>query len=362
MPEGRHRARPQGARRDRGGRSRGVRQDRRAGEGRARALSGRLEQVFLHQAEQCERYGSPLYAALCRRLATEPAVREILDDERWDRPLQLLGGLHYLALSEGLDPWDDPVPVLQERRDWFRRFVHERGVQTNEVQRSWVLLPCFLEIARRAGVERLDLVELGSSAGFNLVWDRYRHRYAAGDWGPEDAPLVLSGEERVPVPGDLLTVQVGVRHRRGIDRSPIDVTNPDQALLLKSFVWADQRDRLERLDRAVETLRSDPPVLEEGDIAERLSEVLAERQLGALTVVYATAVLSYLGNRQGDVLSSVETAGRQFPLAFVWTGDPRTGEHSYWGLRARLWPDEDELLLAHAGFHGQWLEWLGASA
>ena len=96
-------------------------------------------------------------------------------------------------------------------------------------------------------------------------------------------------------------------------------------------------------------------------MAERLSELLAERQLGALTVVYATAVLSYLGKRQADVLSAVEAGGRQFPLAFLWTGDPRTGEHSYWGLRVRLWPEDDELLLAQAGFHGQWLEWLGRS-
>lgn len=288
-------------------------------------------------------------------------MREIVDDGRWDRPLQLLGGLHHLALSTGVDPWGDPVPVLDEHRDRLRRFVRRQGVQTNEVQRSWVLLPCFLELARRTGVETLDLIELGSSAGLNLVWDRYRHHYAQGEWGPEDAPLHLSGDERRRVPAALLRLRPRVRHRRGIDRSPLDVTRPDEALVLKSFVWADQTDRLERLDRAVETLRADPPVLEQGDIAERLPDLLAERRLGALTVVYATAVLSYLGERQDAVLSALEEAGRQFPLVFLWTGQPRRGEHGYWGVWARLWPEDEEVLLAHAGFHGQWLEWLGDS-
>ncbi|HEX7254853.1 MAG TPA: DUF2332 domain-containing protein [Gaiellaceae bacterium] len=314
----------------------------------------------MHQAEQCERSGSRLYADVCRRLAGEPAVSEVVDDERWDRPLQLLGGLHYLALSEGVDPWSDPVPVLVERREWLRRFLHERGVQTNEVQRSWMLLPCFLEIARLTGVETLDLVELGSSAGFNLVWDRYRYRYEAGGWGPAGAALELSGEERRPVPGDLLRLRPRVRHRRGLDRSPIDVTQPDERLLLKSFVWADQTARLDRLDRAVETLRAEPPVLEQADVAERLPEVLAERQLGALTVVYATAVLSYLGERQAELVSALDDAGRRFPLAFLWTGQPKPGEHDHWGVWARLWPEDEKVLLAHAGFHGQWLEWLGA--
>lgn len=288
-------------------------------------------------------------------------MREIVDDSRWDRPLQLLGGLHYLVLSEGIDPWADPVAVLEERRDWFRRFVRKRGVQTNEVQRSWVLAPCFLDIARRADVETIDLLELGSSAGLNLLWDRYRYRYAQGTWGAEEAPLSLSGEERGPVPAELLRRRPRVRHRRGIDLSPIDLTRPEEALLLRSFVWADQTARLERLDHAIETLRPDPPALERGDIVDRLPALLAERRLGALTVVFATAVIGYVGKEGHDrIVAALESAGRQFPLAYLWTARPREDEHGYWGLWARLLPDGEELLLAHAGFHGQWLEWLGA--
>ena len=31
----------------------------------------------------------------------------------------------------------------------------------------------------------IDLLEVGSSAGLNLLWDRYRYRYDAGIWGAE---------------------------------------------------------------------------------------------------------------------------------------------------------------------------------
>ncbi len=286
-------------------------------------------------------------------------MRAVLDDARWDRPLQLLGGLHYLALSEGVDPWRDPASVVEQRRDWLRRFVATQGVQTNEVQRSWLLLPCFLEVARRTGVETLDLIELGPSAGLNLVWDRYRYEYANGTWGDEDAPLELRGEERRPVPERLLRLRPRVRRRHGIDLAPLDVTRPGDTMLLKSFVWADQTDRLERLDRAVETLRREPPELERGDVVERLPGLLAERLPGALTIVFQTAVRGYV-SQDGwkQLLTALDEAGRLFPLAFVSVSRPAAGEDRYWGLWLRLWPGGEKRLLAHAGFHGQWLEWL----
>ncbi len=82
------------ARRPRRQRSGGVRGHRRAGQGRAgrSRLNDRLAERFLSQAEACERSGSQLYADLCRRLATEPLVRGIAPDDRWDLPIRLLGG------------------------------------------------------------------------------------------------------------------------------------------------------------------------------------------------------------------------------------------------------------------------------
>lgn len=295
---------------------------------------------------------------MCRRLAREPLVAEIVGAPRWDRPLQLLGALHHLALTDGVDPWTDPAAALAEHRDRLTRFVAEQGVQTNEVQRSWMLLPCFLEIARRTGAESFDLVELGSSAGLNLVWDRYRYRYAAGEWGDPNAPLTLAGEERQDVPADLLERSVRVRSRIGIDRAPIDVTTDEGAVLLKSFVWADQRERLERLDRAITVLRAAPPELVQGDLVELLPTVLERADKDALTVVFETATLGYVpedGRRR--VYAALDEAGRSRPLAFVATGPPSNEDEHRYALWVRVWPADREEF-AHAGFHGQWLEWL----
>src|SRR4051794_1092026 len=169
---------------------------------------------------------SRLYDALWRRLADEPLVDELVERYEWDTPLKVAGGLHYLVLA-GRAAWGDVPRALVEEREFLRRHVAQQGVQTNEVQRSRILLPCFLEAARRLGTDLLDIVELGPSAGLNLVWDRYRYRYANGSWGDAGAPVELSGEERTPVPAELLTRRLRVGERVGIDLAPIDLSRDD---------------------------------------------------------------------------------------------------------------------------------------
>ena len=273
----------------------------------------------------------------------------------WDAPLRLLGGLHALVLVGQAD-WaelDDALAHPELPR------LAARAIQTNEVRRSWLLLPCFLELARRTSAEVLDLIELGPSAGFNLLWDRYRYTYEAGAWGPTDALLALDGEERAPVPERLLALEPRVRDRVGVDRDPVDVTTDEGALRLRSFVWPGQEGRLERLERAIEAVRREPPELVRGDVVDVLPALLAGRAGDALTVVYQTAVLGYLDRsawaRVGEAMAA---AGRDGGLALLWSARPADGVHDYWGLWVRVWPGGEPQLLAHADFHGAWLEWL----
>lgn len=315
-------------------------------------------QVFLDQAVATGAR-SPLYAGLCRRFADEPLVDPLVGAEpAWDAPLRLLGGLHALVLS-GRASWDDVDAALEEHAGFLARAVTERPVQTNEVQRCWVLLPCFLELARRSGYRELDLVELGPSAGLNLMWDRYRYVYGAGEWGGAGAALELRGEERRPAPADLLRERPLVGRRVGIDLSPVDVTTDEGALLLKSFVWADQRDRLELLDRAIAALREDPPELVAGGIAEQLPAVLARRREGSLTVVWQTAVLGYVSDEYRErIYRALEAAGAESPLGWISAGASEREAVDEWGLRITLWPDGESSLVAYSDYHGAWLEWV----
>lgn len=232
-------------------------------------------------------------------------------------------------------------------------------MQTNEVQRCYGLLPAFLQAAGETG-RALDLIELGPSAGFNLLWDRYAYRYGAERWGKADAPIELNGELRAPLPSGLLAIRPVVRRRLGIDLSPIDVNSEYGARLLRSFIWPDQVERLARLDQAIEVVRADPPRILSGDYLELLEPLLNERSEEALTVVFQTASLNHLPSEARLGVEEVLIhAGERGPLAFISGEHTPDGRLGYWQLRFRLWPGGEQRILARFDPHGRWLEWLG---
>ncbi len=306
----------------------------------------RQREIFERQAGYCDGR-SPLYAELCRRLAVDPRVEEVAPDLKWDFPLRLLGALHFLVLG-GEATWDDIDAALIGRTAFLREFTATRDVQTNEVQRSWALVPAFLSVADG---RPLELLELGPSAGLNLVWDRYRYRYSTGTWG--SGGLELSGEDRVPPPPELLGRSVEVVRRRGVDLNPVDVTTETGARLLQSFVWADQTERLERLRRAIDVLREDPPELISGDYVEELPALLADRVLDAQLIVFETASTQYLHGEQLEQLRAALSAAGE--VVFLTTRTIR-GREGY-SLEAVRWPGGESRELEFFDFHGAWLEW-----
>lgn len=281
----------------------------------------------------------------------------------WQVPLRLFGAVHFLVLSgEEPDAWERFGEVLRGRRDWIRRFVVEQPVQTNEVQRCWALLPAFLWAV---GGQTVDVVELGPSAGLNLYWDTYRYQYGPLTWGPADADLKLDGIVVAPPPESLFELGVEVRDRLGIDQAPVDVTDERQALLLQAFVWADHRERLERLRQAIENVRRRPPKLVRADYVRVLPHVLANRDAARPLLVFNSATLSYLRREDRARLeAAIEEAGTRGPLAWISYEFARDEEvigdgfEEAFTLEARTWPGGEQRFLSRSDGHGNRLRWI----
>ncbi len=205
-------------------------------------------------AKLLEALRGELEGAFGRRLAQLWATRP--SSASYDRPLLLLASLRYDALGDerahplaralAHEPPDasaiEPEALRAALADTRTRFwdsLATRAVQTNETSRAvtW-LWPASL-LHAYAGWEELALVDLGTSAGLNLIADAL-----PAPWrDASDVALVLAPRPRI--------VQ-----RLGLDRSPLDVRSDGTLLWLRACVWPGDRARQERLLQAAAAFRA----------------------------------------------------------------------------------------------------------
>jgi hypothetical protein len=186
----------------------------------------------------------------------------------------------YAALRDALLGDEGPI----------RATILERATQTNEVGRLATLYPAFASL----GPAPLALLEVGASAGLCLYPDRYlvRWTFSNGETRETDpvGPLLecaTTGE----LPGWALAPVVW---RAGIDLAPVDVTDDEAVRWLETMVWPEQEERRERLRRAVEIARADPPYLVRGDLLDALPALVDQAPPDATLVVFHSAVIAYL--------------------------------------------------------------------
>jgi hypothetical protein len=332
------------------------------------------------QRQACRSIGSPLYERLLahciERVARPGPIRDLLAPHEHDPfgsalSLRFLGAVHRIVL-DGRAPdlaahypsaGGAPGPTAEhafeaavaEHADELVQRIHD-GVQTNEVGRSASLAGALIEVARLG--RPLRLLEIGSSAGLNLRWDRYR--YEAGDvaFGDADSPVRFE-DPWAGKPPDL-TGTVEVVERRGCDRAPIDATTDEGRLTLRAFVWPDLAERFRRLDGAIAVARTVPATVDCADgpvwVAERLAEPAGDRT----TVVMHSIVLQYLSKdgRRALVDAVAEAGGRathDAPLAWLRMEPGRDGAE----IRLTVWPGGRERLVGISGYHGPPIRWLG---
>lgn len=345
-----------------------------------------LREAFRAQAGWCERLGSPFTARLCGVLAEDldrstSIGRRILDwpgkpDALHDSvPLRVASGLHALvrrgvlpALAALYPP--NPPPTTDQLWHTVRDVLGHCGddldpwldlaPQTNEVARSAVLMAGYVVVTARTGLQ-LALLELGASAGLNLVADRYACRLGSRVVGPPDSTVRLEPAWTGP---ELPAASPAIVHRRGVDLNPLDVTSASDRERMVAYVWPDQTERLARLQAALGIVAADPPVLDRADAGEWLAgQLAAEAPRGVARVVAHSVAFQYFPvPTQARIRALLEEAGSAAtaarPLAWLrYESDPDHGGRTT--LRLRLWPGEGDEHLAFADPHARAIDWVG---
>ena len=341
-------------------------------------------QSFETQIRWCHGLGSPFTAELLSHarqdLEQDGVLAAVLGGWSGDPvsgavPLRVAGALHALVLSGRSPNLAACYPphhaiggrlglaldtALKQHRPFIENFVLSPP-QTNEVGRSAVLIGGFLEISHATGLP-LNLLEIGASAGLNLIWDRFTYRLGTAVWGDPASPVSLAPEWSGPPPS--VSTPIEVMSRAACDVEPVDLEDPDQRLRLKSFVWADQTTRLARLDDAIGLARSAGFRVDRSDAASWLSDRLAAPPEGATTVLYHSIMWQYVPEAtRNAITASIRAAARRATptAALAWLRYEPVAGGKRPELNLTLWPGEHHTRLATAHAHGSSVRWLGSA-
>jgi hypothetical protein len=150
--------------------------------------------------------------------------------------------------------------------------------------------------------------------------------------------------------------------KRGCDISPIDVTQPDEEARLLSFVWPDQRLRLERLRHAIAIAKTHRPIIDAASADEWIAQQLA-RPSDRATLIFHSIVWQYLGNEtQNKLRQAIHVAGKSATAAapLVWARMEPAGPVA--DIQVDLFDgtsaEPRHFRLAEIGYHGQNMNWL----
>ncbi len=338
-----------------------------------------VTEMFHRFAEvECRIIASPLYEAIALGVAGDAEMVELAAETRVTQPPPnlLFAAVQYLLLSGPQHRLHDYYPNLTaepepatESYGAFRDFVlahagevrellTTRSVQTNVVRRSICLLPAFALVAERGGGQPLAQVEVGASAGLNLLWERFHYEYGSVAWGSGESMVVLPTDRRGTGALPPLADSLSSGWSAGVDLNPVDITDADAVQWLLALVWPENVVLRQQLSAAIELARVWPPRVVAGDASALLPGLLEEAPAGMTLCVFATHTLyQFPRGALRTLLESMQTFSEKRPVYFIsmeGTGD----EHSELTLTTYERGERETVKLANCHPHGHWLEWL----
>jgi len=344
-------------------------------------MSGGYKDYWDFFAQDALKSGSVLYSRLAAGIGKDEELKTLAARAKIGQPHAnlILAAVHFLFLRGADDPLkrfypsvggtaspdgEDPFPgfkaLVRKHLAQIQPLIETRVTNTNEVGRSAVLHPAFAVAAKAAAGAPMSLIEIGPSAGLNLIWDKYGLRYRRDGVAVavinQAAPLVIECEARGDTIPPVCSVPP-VASRVGLELNPADLSNADDRDWLRALIWPDQVSRLERLDRAVALFAEEKPPIRAGDALALLPDALAAVPRDAVPVVYHTIAVYQFSREMREALESILTiAGLRRPVLRV--SFEFDGQLYILSLIRYADGTREETRLASCHPHGTWIEWL----
>lgn len=340
-----------------------------------------LSNRFMAFAEKECRGSSALYEHLSRKIAGDAELLELSSHARKGQPVPnlLLGAVHYLLLK-GVDhplrgfyssieqtprPAEASFPHFKhfclEHRIQIIELLETKLVQTNEVRRCAYLFPLFNYIHELAG-QPLAIIEIGTSAGFQLLWDHYSYTYGDGImYGSEHSEVKIHAAVKGDALPDFNKPMVPVSARYGLDLHVNDVTKAEDSLWMKALIWPEHHDRRDLFEGAVRCMKANREKISfiEGDGVGLLPEVKGTIPEGSAIVVFHTHVANQMPpETKLQLLKNIEEIAKTRDVFHLYNNMDDGNLH----LDSFIGGQKRHHLAAITDGHGRWFEWKLESA
>lgn len=346
-----------------------------------------LPRRFRRFAELECRGSSPLYELLSLHVADDSELLALAEHCAPGQPAPnlFLGAAHLVLLDNPDHPvsayYASMVESPKDRAGAFPHFrslclehrgrivetVSTRMVQTNEVGRCAVLLPAFAIAAERSPAGEVAFVEVGASAGLNLLWDRFHYEYGEQvSWGSPSSPVRLACEPRgEPLPA-IPSALSNVTHRVGIDLDPVDLGDAEAVRWLRALIWPEHKHRVAALEGALRVAASERPTLIAADAVDALPGVLDGVPPDAATCVFHTHTLNQFPQearrRFAEILDEFGARRDLYVVSIERHGAQQERVGALLELTAYERGRKTTRALGRCDNHGMWLEWFGSAA
>jgi hypothetical protein len=269
----------------------------------------------------------------------------------------------------------DPLPA-EEAGPALRDFCAEHGprlselistrlVQTNQVQRALGLRIGLATVAQRVR-QPVHLIEVGTSAGLNLRFDRYGYHLGGRSYGDPASPVQLRAELHGTGALPDLDALPALASVLGVDLSPVDLADPEARAWLRALIWPEHHDQRALLTAALDLVAADPPRVLAGDAIDLLPELARTLPPGEPRVVYHSATRMHVPEeRLAAFDAAIEALGEDGPLWWLQVEDapdpdPRPEPVLRHGAALHLrTPDGGAETLAVVEGHLRWVETVG---
>ncbi|MFD1174549.1 DUF2332 domain-containing protein [Oceanobacillus picturae] len=319
---------------------------------------------------------SELYEYLSMKVAENDELLKLCSYAREGQPVPNLffGAIHYLLLNGAKHELNLYYPSIVKKPkaphasfQSFKNFcstyeeqiipiLKSKFVQTNEVRRCGYLYPSFAYAYNKVK-KPLALIEIGTSAGFQLLWDKYAYTYNSDEvFGCTNSDVHINSEivgKNIPT---LSKVTPPVADRYELDLHINDLSNEEDSLWLNALIWPEHKERRNLFGKAERYVRGnkDEIHLIQGDGVELLPQIVKQIIEDSTICIYHTHVANQMPvDVKQKLLGRIKLISEERDVLHLYNNLWDKDLH----LDSFINGVEHNEVIAKTDGHGRWFEW-----